>query len=451
MLFKLLIPKKWELHFSIFLATGILLALLPPVWAQELLTQEAAIQTALQNNYSILIAKNEAQITENNHSLGNAGFLPRLDLGARQNKSITDSKQNYVSGNVIDRNGAVAESKGANALLSWTIFDGFKMFIANDKLGVLENMGELQLKMAVEQTVADVIEAYNDIIQQKLRLQVAEEAVSISTERLKIAEVNLQIGAGSRLEMLQASVDLNSDQSALMNQKVAYENAKIRLNQLLARPVATVFAVQPEIELLAPLSPDEIQAQTWRNNSLLKLTAMQIRVAEMEFKETRSERLPELNVSVGYDLSRSESQAGFMASSQSAGLSYGATLSLNLFNGFDLHRREQNARLIIHNSKASYNEVKELVAGDCARLCQTYHNSLELVALEKSNLQAAEENVQISMEQFRQGSITPLTLREAQRNYSAAQSRLISAQYAAKQAETELLKLSGGLVKSVPD
>jgi outer membrane protein TolC len=66
--------------------------------------------------------------------------------------------------------------------------------------------------------------------------------------------------------------------------------------------------------------------------------------------------------------------------------------------------------------------------------------------LEKQNLIAAEENLDIALERLRLGNITPLEFRETQINLFNAKSRLVAAQFEAKSAETELLRLSGQLI-----
>jgi outer membrane protein len=79
------------------------------------------------------------------------------------------------------------------------------------------------------------------------------------------------------------------------------------------------------------------------------------------------------------------------------------------------------------------------------RAFRTYQNSLELVDLEEDNLANAEETLDIALERFRQGIISAIEFREAQRAFLSAESRLIEAKYDAKIAETELLRLTGGL------
>ncbi|WP_303330190.1 TolC family protein, partial [Bacteroides acidifaciens] len=48
----------------------------------QVLTLKECLEEGLQNNYSLRIVHNEEQISKNNATLGNAGYLPTLDFSA---------------------------------------------------------------------------------------------------------------------------------------------------------------------------------------------------------------------------------------------------------------------------------------------------------------------------------------------------------------------------------
>ena len=76
-------------------------------------------------------------------------------------------------------------------------------------------------------------------------------------------------------------------------------------------------------------------------------------------------------------------------------------------------------------------------------------NAQQLAELEEENLELAQRALRIALEQFQLASITSTELREAQRMVLDTRVRLIDARFDAKAAETELLRLSGGLVVGV--
>jgi outer membrane protein len=83
-----------------------------------------------------------------------------------------------------------------------------------------------------------------------------------------------------------------------------------------------------------------------------------------------------------------------------------------------------------------------------ALLISTYQNyltNLDLLKVETGNVELAKQNLEITFEKYRLGSISPLELREAQRNSINAIIRFLDAQYQAKLSEINLKEVSGTL------
>lgn len=72
-----------------------------PLGAQEPLSLQAAIDTALYNNLGLIINKNEARIASNNLSRANAGMIPSLELNAGTNYSNNNLSQEFSTGTEI--------------------------------------------------------------------------------------------------------------------------------------------------------------------------------------------------------------------------------------------------------------------------------------------------------------------------------------------------------------
>src|ERR1700741_1313367 len=79
--------------------------------AQQVLTLDDAIKTTLKANYDILISQNDAEIAQNNKSLGNAGALPQVNLVANDNFNYNNNTvQKLSTGQEISRSGAISNS-----------------------------------------------------------------------------------------------------------------------------------------------------------------------------------------------------------------------------------------------------------------------------------------------------------------------------------------------------
>jgi outer membrane protein TolC len=195
---------------------------------QDVMSMDDAIRIGLENNYGVLIARNESQIAANNVTWGNAGLLPSININAAYDKTISSADIKVVSGTELQDSKAQTDWINAGVNLKWTLFDGLNMFIRYDRLKKMQDMGEVEFRKAVENTMANILITYFDIVQQQMVRRVLEEQVALSQERVNIAETRKSVGSGSELDLLQAQVDLNGDASALFNQntRIAFEGCK---------------------------------------------------------------------------------------------------------------------------------------------------------------------------------------------------------------------------------
>ncbi|TDE42044.1 TolC family protein [Flavobacterium rhamnosiphilum] len=413
--------------------------------AQEVLTLESAVKIALENNYEIKIATNNLTIEKTNVAIGNAGMLPKVTATVVDNNSIQNSSQTRQDGTETELDNAKNNSLTYGVGLDWTVFDGLRMFARLDQLKELQKLGEAQLKLTVITRISDVNAAYYDLVQQQQQLAALDTTIVISNQRLTLAQNRFTIGKASKLEVLNAQVDLNTDQVALLRQKELYANSKILLNQLLARDVTTDFKVIDELEVDALLLLPELTALAEKQNPQLEAQIINKRVAELELKQIKAARYPTVRVNTAYNFSESQSSLGFVAQSQSRGLNYGFSASLNIFDGFSQNRNEKIAKIQIENSKITIEQQNLALNSQLATSYQTYLTNLELIALEEKNESIAKQNLNITLDKFRIGTITTLEFRTAQLNYVNAKVRYSNAQFLGKLSEIALRELAGNL------
>jgi outer membrane protein TolC len=121
---------------------------------------------------------------------------------------------------------------------------------------------------------------------------------------------------------------------------------------------------------------------------------------------------------------------------------------VGLFNGFNLNRRAQNAKILLRNSEFEYLDTENRVLSTLQQAYENYQINLQLVELEQENIQVARQTLEVAQERYQLGTINAVELKEAQRTFIAAESRLVDSQYQAKIYETELLRLSGQIGES---
>lgn len=436
-----------------FAFTFIVLLLPGKAFSQEKLTLEQAIRIGLEQNYDIRIADTQDDIDANNVTLGNAGFLPGVTGRVTRDFSNNNTRNQFENTppRVVDN--SLTNTTNASVLLNWTAFDGGRMFIAYNRLKALEKSGKLLTKAVVENSVADVSDAYYEVVRQTNRIQALEEAIAISESRMQIAQAQYEVGVSAKVEILRAQVDYNADRSELLRQQETLQNAKINLNQLLGRDPVINFTAADTIIVDRQLNYQPANTGLLAANPNLQRLQLQRDIALYDLRATRALRLPTVGVSGSYGYNNSLQDPVIFGNtagtnqSRRLGFNYGLVLSLPIFNGFEINRQVQNSKILVESNALQYQQEQLRLHSELARAYSQYNNRLELLALEEDNQNLADQNAEIALERYKLGLLTAIELREAQRNQLVASNRLIDITYEAKAAETALKLLTSSLLQ----
>ncbi|UYZ65098.1 TolC family protein [Hymenobacter weizhouensis] len=419
------------------------------------LTLEDAIRLGLENNYGIRLARRDEQIADNNVTRGNAGQLPQLNGNFTRTFNRNNVRQQLGTQDPRIANGAQSNLFNTNVALNWTVFDGLGMFIAYDRLEALRSQQRQVTRATVQQTVADITDAYYAVVREAGRTRSFEEALTIGQQRIDLTQARVDVGLSAKVEVLTARVDFNADRSALIQQQEALASAKIQLNTLLGRTPRIDFQPTDSIVVARSLDLGVVAEQLRQQNPRLQQARLGIDVATYDRRLVRASRFPQIGLTTGYGLNRNINGAAFFGTqlatnvSRVYGLNYGVVASVPIFDGFNRRRLEQNARVAEEQSRLSLEQTQLQLDAELEQAYVQYRNRLQLLELEEDNILLTRQNVAIALERYRLGLLTPLVLREAQRTQLDAEIRLLDIRFQAKQAETVLRRLSGELVQEV--
>jgi outer membrane protein TolC len=414
---------------------------------------EDVVALAVEKNYDIQLARRTSDLATLDDRYAKGAFLPRvnatgaivwnendqeLDVRNRTTEAIDHFEGETASNNL---NGAVQ--------LVWTLFDGTKMFATRERLAVIAEQGELIVREQVVNTIATVTTAYYDIVRQMQQLEAIREQMSVSEERVKLAERKFQVGIGAKPELLQAKVDYNAQRAQAIQQEAVIAQLKEQLNALVGQQLPRGYEVSDTILINLELHHDQLVQSIEETNPTLLRVQKNLKIASLSVRERRAELLPLLDFNAAYNYSRIENTKLLnpygLLFSLSDGFNYGFSVNIPIFNGMNQKRLIQQSKINLQQQEIAYEQQKVNVNVSLVNAFIDYDNARKVLIVEEENILLARENVSIALEVFRRGASTFVELRTAQQSLADAYTRLINARYLAKAAETELLRLSGSL------
>lgn len=413
--------------------------------AQEILTLEQAINISLKNNYDILVARNNADIYGFNNTAGNAGMLPEISVSGSGSFEL-NNEHIEQTGNVIkDYPSLKSTSISAGPKLSWTLYDGGRMFIIKKRLNEQEMLGSLSFKEKVQETMYSVISAYYSIVKQKQLLASTNEVIDLNKERVKIAQAGFNAGTQLKTDLLQAKIDLNVALENAITQNTAISSAKKDLNILMGRTAETTFEVTDSIT--TKYNPDllKLNQSVDSVNTTVLSYQKQLEIAGLDVKEYNRLYFPTLSISGGYYYSLTNNSDGTTLKNRTLGPQIGGTLTIPLFNSGENRRKINIARLQLKSAEYELQNTKNEIVKELQNAVIDFENQQQLMIIETDNKELTRENFEISLQRMKLGQTTSLEVHQAQENYLSSCTRLVNFQYNLKIAEIKIKQLMAEL------
>jgi outer membrane protein TolC len=412
--------------------------------AQKQFTLRNAIDTALRNNFDIQIAENFVEIATRSNTYGFAGGLPTVNANAGDNASLTTLQQKLSDGsetNISDK-GENAINAGISA--GMVLFNGFKVSATKERLDRLQELSEIQLNQQIQNTIADIMVTYYDIIRQEKYLKIIQNSLDVSKQKLEIINVKKNVGMSDAVEMLQAQTDVNSAEQLLQIQKLVIEQNKSDLLLLINSKKQTQYSVTDTIIIDRSLRLDTILNYLNRNTQYLS-AEQKILIDEQIYKEVSAQRYPSVKLNAGYDFYQANLNKGTTTMNQNYGPTAGINMSIPIFNGYVYKTQKDVAKINITNSELEKESLLYSLTTQATKTYRTYSTTLEQIESQQKNFEMTKQLVDVVMQQFHVSQATILDVRAAQTSFENAAYLLADLLYSAKTAEIELKQLTYSL------
>jgi len=405
------------------------------------LSLQNTIDSALQNNYGIIIQQISTDISEEQNSWGATGALPSITfVGAgSEGFAFNDLDQQETT------------SLNASVDLNWTIFRGFSAKISKQKLDELEKLSEGNLNIIVENTLISVMNTYYQALLNLEYIRIGEELTGLSRDRYSYEEEKAKLGASGTYNLLQAKNAFLEDKSKLLSAEATYRASIRQLNYLMGVNLDQEYSLTEAFESgeehyeLAPL-----EERMLGNNHTLQNQYLNLKMAELDVRQAKSGYYPTLSMgaSGGYGSSETvyDSNTSLNNSMSNWNTNLSVSLTYTIYNGGVRKQGLQVARLQEQITGVQTEEMKQEMKMTLRQELDFYQVRQEQLELAEENVEAAMLNMNLSKERYENGTINSFNYRDVQQIYMNAAVQYQNAIFSVIESYNAILRLTGGII-----
>ena len=421
------------------------------------LSLEECIKIALENNSTLRNAAYREQIAATTVTSARSAFLPTVSTSFSSGKMIQGARRDVydiptgeidpVTGSAIYTQQEIMQDKternshSARISLSQQIYD-FGRSTNNYKAAKSSQKSYEYLKLSTkQQVILSVKEAYFQLLKDMRLQSVYEQALKQAQGELDRVQTEMEIGLASQADVFQQKVSMGTYQKQMITQQNVVEISKADLNNALGRNPETPVLIREDDgqPVFSEITFQEAAQIALENNQQIKSYEMEVKTALFNIRAAKAQYLPSIGASASY--SRSNEDMGRVYSDQldqDYTVSIGASLDLNIFNGFADKANIQQKTLSYKIAQENLTDKKRTVIASVKQYYLELEAYKDIIKINQENIESAQENLRLQQEKRRVGSGTELEVTNAQVQLITAQKDLVNVEFDAKIAKSYL-------------
>ena len=399
----------------------------------NLWTLEECVNHALENNITILQAKNSLLSSEQDIVSAKGNFLPAVNSNISGGASLGNIE--VFPGEFRDRE-FYSTSLGVG--FSQSVFNGFRNInlLNQSKLSLERNQYELEkLKDDISLNVAN---AYLNVLFNKENLDLANSQVEFS--KFQVSQVQTLVEAGS--EPMSTLIETQATYSRDIQNLTIAENSHVlsllSLSQLLQIPFENFDVEVVQIDVpSANLMYDDVAPiinYAMENRNEIKVAERDIRLSKLSTKISKSAYLP--NISMGYGFNASANFSNLTSDDQfidqlndNKGHSVNMNISIPIFNRNQTKAQVKKSKIQEETTNLAFDQVKVNLESTIQRAFTDAKAALRAFEAAELSLGSQILAFENSQQRFNLGALSSFDLEQSRIRLLNARSSQINAKY----------------------
>ncbi len=392
----------------------------------QALTLRECIDLALGGNQDYKIAQENLRAAFGDMAMAWGLFSPAMFTTYGINQNSQSRSYRDFQGN-LQRTSLLSDASSSTMGLSYNVFNQAQMYFGLRNAFFLRRERRSDLRGMELQVADNVRSAYFDVLRQQHLTHASDEQVGQLKEQLRQTEARLKVGEVTKLDVLQARIDLQNEQLLYLQYKNQLAAARENLNLAVGGGLDSAFTLVDEFRVEEPvLEVESLVEEAVQHNPSLVSLELQYRQQRNNLWMGRLAYLPTVKATVGY----SRSSDGFrMHPRESSGAQVGMLLNWSILDGFARFRQNRYTQADANNLRYTIEKTRLEVARDVRLGC------LELERLYEQNLTLAEsrdlaaQSLELERRSYTLGSANMVEVRKAQADFIQAEVNYINSVY----------------------
>lgn len=398
------------------------------------------------HNYDTGIASSRSDLTagQEKQVQGRAGLLPQVGVTGNYSRSNPIAPKGTQGNGNDARVGYESNSYGVN--LSQPLFD-VSRYTGYKKGKIASELAQTQYDIAEQQLIIDVAKAYFDVLLAQDTLSATRASKKAYKSQLEQAKTAFDVGTATITDTYEAQAGYDG---AVANEIIAESTLELANNNLTRLTGLPAQAIQPITSKLALEKPNPESLDGWitlaLGNSLeIKAQQQALAVAEQDLTEKRGAHLPTVNLTAGYQESRSTLPAVQGNLGATRGSSIGVSVSVPLFAGGGINSQVSEAAARLESARDKLESTRRKVREDVRRAYLGVTNGAAYVRAQEQLLVSAKSKLESTRMGKEVGIRTNIDLLKAEQDYTDTVKSLADARYRYLNARLTLAQAVGRL------
>ena len=413
-------------------------------------TLEQVIKIALENKEALKASALELQSSKQDIRSSYSGILPSIRASVSSSESKFPQQSfgfNQSSGELLSDVSSITTGS-SNLSIAQNIYDGGiwwnNIRLAKNNYRISEQFD----RQLITNIIRNVHFAYFNYLKALQLLDVARSNLMSSQQQLTFVQQQYDLGSAKKTDLLKAEVRfgqaridvITNDASA----KSAYRSLKNSMGIINSDQDFSIEEVQKPLEIIPEFETGFQLLQ--KHNPSIKAKQYQIVAAELGEKIAKGSRMPVVSLSASA-LGSSDNIADAISNNFGDKQRTNASLSISipLYTGSSISTRIQKAKIAVNKQESEYLTQLEDISVQLQDLIDQLNNYVEIIPINETVLESAEEDLKLSQVRYTQGSTTILEVLNAQVSVVQARSSLVRSKYDAFIQQVNLKALLGTL------